>query len=143
MIIPDVNLLLYAAIDAFPRHKQARQWWERSVNSAELIGLTGPVIYGFLRISTNPRLLKPPLSIEEATGRIEGWLDQPNVTWVAPGPRSRILAFGFLRAVGTAGNLTTDAQIAALAMESDATVYSNDSDFGRFEGVSWRNPLAR
>lgn len=141
MIIPDVNLLLYAVIDAFPQHKPAKSWWEETMNSNELIGLTDPAIFGFLRISTNPRLLKPPLPVEEATGIVEGWLAEPNVRWAVPGPRHHALALDFLRSVGTAGNLTTDVQLAAIAVENDATIYSNDADFGRFDPVRWTNPL--
>ena len=142
MIIPDVNLLLYAVIDAFPQHKKAKTWWERVVNSNELIGLADPAVFGFLRISTNPRLIKPPLSANEATGYVEGWLAEPNVRWVVPGPHHHEVAFSYLRSVGTAGNLTTDAQLAAIAVENDATIYSNDSDFARFDGVRRVNPLA-
>lgn len=142
MIIPDVNLLLYAVIDAFPHHETARSWWEETVNSNELIGLTDPAIFGFLRISTNPRLLKPPLPVEEAAGIVEGWLAEPNARWVVPGPHHHAVALDFLRSVGTAGNLTTDVQLAAIAVENDATIYSNDSDFARFESVRWVNPLS-
>jgi toxin-antitoxin system PIN domain toxin len=142
VIIPDVNLLLYATIDAFPQHAKAKQWWEQAVNSGEQIGLTCPAIFGFLRVSTNPKLLRPPLSIEEAAGHVETWLAQPNVDQAAAGSQHLGLALSLLRAVGTAGNLTTDVQLAALAMELDADVYSNDSDFGRFEGLRWVNPLA-
>ena len=141
MIIPDVNLLLYAIIDAFPHHQAAKSWWEEAMNSSQLIGLTDPAIFGFLRISTNPRLLRPPLPVEEAAGVVEGWLAEPNVRWAVPGPHHHGHALTFLRSVGTAGNLTTDVQLAAIAVENDATIYSNDSDFARFESVRWINPL--
>ena len=142
MIIPDVNLMLYAVIDAFPLHERAKSWWEETVNSSELIGLTDPAIFGFLRISTNPRLIKPPLAVDEATEYVEGWLSEPNVRWTVPGPRHHDRAFGFLRSVGTAANLTTDVQLAAIAIENDATICSNDADFARFGDVRWVNPLA-
>lgn len=142
MIIPDVNLLLCAIIDAFPQHPTAKHWWEETMNSNELIGLTDPAIFGFLRIATNPRLLKPPLPVEEAAGAVEGWLAEPNVRWAVPGPHHHALALKFLRSVGTAGNLTTDVQLAAIAVENDGIIYSNDSDFARFESVRWINPLA-
>lgn len=142
MIIPDVNLLLYAVIDAFPQHDKARSWWEEAVNSIELVGLADPAVFGFLRICTNPRLIKPPLSVAEAADHVEGWLAEPNICRAVPGPHHHDLALGFLRSAGTASNLTTDAQLAAIAIENDATVYSNDSDFARFDGVKWINPLA-
>jgi toxin-antitoxin system PIN domain toxin len=141
VIIPDVNLLLYATIDAFPQHEKALQWWDQAINSDELIGLADPAVFGFLRISINPRLIKPPLSIDEAAGTVESWLAQPNVSWAAPGPGHLSRAFGFLRAAGTAGNLTTGARLAAIAVERDAAICSTDSDFARFDDVRWVNPL--
>lgn len=48
----------------------------------------------------------------------------------------------YLALLGTAGNLTTDAQLAALAVEHQAELHSNDSDFARFDGLRWRNPLS-
>lgn len=142
MIIPDVNLLLYAVIDAFPQHEKAKAWWEDTVNSGELIGLADPAVFGFLRISTNPRVIKPPLSIDDAARRVETWLELPNVRWTQPGPGHHARALGYLRAAGTAGNLTTDAQLAAIAVDNNATMCSNDNDFGRFDDIRWRNPLA-
>ena len=78
----------------------------------------------------------------EATEYVEGWLSEPNVRWTVPGPRHHDLAFGFLRSVGTAANLTTDVQLAAIAVENDATICSNDADFARFSGIHWVNLLA-
>jgi len=141
MIIPDVNLLLYAVIDAFPQHDKVRQWWEATVNSDEMIGLADPAVFGFLRISTNPRLIKQPLSIDDAARHVETWLALPNVRWAQPGPGHHARALGYLRAAGTARNLTTDAQLAAIAADNNATMCSNDSDFARFSDIAWRNPL--
>ncbi|HLH81755.1 MAG TPA: TA system VapC family ribonuclease toxin, partial [Trebonia sp.] len=135
-----MNLLLYAVIDAFPQHEKAREWWEEAMNSGELIGLTDPAIFGFLRISTNPRLIRPALAVEEAAGYIEEWLAEPNVRWTVPGPRHHALALGHLRSVGTGGSLTTDAQLAAIAAGNDAVVYSGDAGFARFGGLRWVNP---
>jgi len=143
MIIPDTNLLLYAEIAAFPEHRAARRWWEALLGSTYDVGLAPPAVFGFLRIATNPRVLAPPLSVDDALDRITAWLAQPNVRVLVPGPRYLVITFDLLRALGTAGNLTTDAQLAAFAIENTATIYSNDTDFGRFAGVSWLNPIAR
>ena len=142
MIIPDVNLLLYGVVSAFPQHKPAHTWWEDTINSAAEIGLTSPAIFGFIRIATNPRVLSPPLTVETAMGYVSAWLGQPNVSHLVPGPRHIEIAFSLLHGVGTGGNLTTDVQLAALAFEYDADMYSNDTDFARFPGLSWVNPLA-
>jgi toxin-antitoxin system PIN domain toxin len=143
MIVPDVNLLLYATIDAFPQHAAARQWWEQVLDSDEWVWLADPAIFGFLRISTNPRLIKPPLAAGDACGHVEAWLAQPNVRHATASEQSLNQALGYLRAIGTAGNLTTDAQLAALAGEHGAVIYSNDADFARFDGIRWVNPLAK
>jgi uncharacterized protein len=141
MIVPDVNLLLYAVVSDFPQHKSAHAWWEEAINSSAEIGLTSPAIFGFIRIATNPRVLSPALTVEAAMGYQSEWLDQPNVTHLVPGPRHLEIAFSLLGAVGTGGYLTTDVQLAALALEYDADMYSNDTDFARFPGLRWFNPL--
>lgn len=142
MIIPDVNLLLYAYNDGYPQHERAKGWWEAQVNSNVQIGLADVVIYGFLRIGTNPRILEVPMSIDEAVGHIEAMLAEANVFRAPAGPQTFDYTLRCLRDIGTGGNLTTDAQIAGLAIEWDATVCSNDADFGRFPSVKWTNPLA-
>lgn len=141
MIIVDVNLLLYAVITGFPQHKRARDWWEGVLNGPREVGLSSPALFGFLRIATNPRVLETPLTVEAAVGHVTSWLDQPNVRLLPASRRSLDLAFQLLAGSGTAGNLTTDAQLAAFALELDAELHSNDSDFGRFKGLRWVNPL--
>jgi uncharacterized protein len=141
MIIVDVNLLLYAVISGFPQHDNARTWWEDVLNSATTVGLTSPAVFGFLRIATNPRVLESPLPIETAARYLREWLERPNVEFVTAGPRHLDIALDLLARAGTAGNLTTDAQLAAFAIECDADMYSNDNDFGRFPAVKWVNPL--
>ena len=142
MIFPDVNLLLYSQVAAFPEHAPARQWWEDLVNGEREVGLTGPALFGFVRLASNPRVLDPPLSVDGALSRIEAWLDRPLVHFIQPGPRHLEIAFGLLRQVGVAANLTTDAQLAAYAIEYQGEVHSNDADFSRFPGLRWVNPLA-
>lgn len=140
MIVPDVNLLLYATINGFPDHSRARDWWEDALNS-ELVGLTSPAIFGFVRISCNARLFESPLTVEKATGYIREWLELPNVRILSPGPSHVDTALGLLQKAGSSGNLTTHAQLAAFAIEQDAELHSNDTDFGRFPGLKWINPL--
>ena len=141
MIVPDINLLLYATIDGFPAHRTARAWWESCLNGEEPVGLPLPVIFGFVRIATHPRVLEAPLRVAQATGMVRSWLEEPHVHVVHPGQRHLELAFGLLEALGSAGNLTTDAQIAALAIEHQAELHSTDRDFARFGGLRWRDPL--
>ncbi|MGD0688063.1 MAG: type II toxin-antitoxin system VapC family toxin [Streptosporangiaceae bacterium] len=141
MIVVDVNLLLYAVISGFRQHDAARDWWEETLSGPAEVGLSSPAIFGFIRVSTNPRILTSPLPVKAAVGHVTGWLDQPNVSFLAPGPRHLDIAFDLLHGMGTAGNLTTDVQLAALAIEHNAGLFSNDNDFGRFPALRWVNPL--
>jgi toxin-antitoxin system PIN domain toxin len=141
VIVVDVNLLLYAVFSGFELHDRARQWWERTVNGSAEVGLTAPAVFGFLRLSTNPRVFESPLSVAAATDYARDWLDQPRVRLLVPGPRHLDIALGMLQEVGTAGNLTTDVQLAAYAMEQRGELHSNDTDFGRFPALRWVNPL--
>lgn len=142
MIVPDVNLLLYAHVTAFPEHARARRWWEGLMNGRREVGVAAPALFGFIRLASNPRVLDRPLPVDEALARVEEWLDRPHVHFVQPGPRHLEIAFGLLRHVGAAANLTTDAQLAAIAIEQQGEVHSNDADFGRFPQLRWLNPLA-
>jgi toxin-antitoxin system PIN domain toxin len=143
VIVPDINLLLYAEIDAYPEHELARRWLEMVLSGDVAVGVPSVTLFGFVRIATNRRVFVDPLALEDALARVEAWLDRPNVTFLPPGPRHLDIAFGLLRRLGTGANLTTDVQIAAHAIENQATVHSNDTDFGRFQGLRWTNPLAR
>jgi uncharacterized protein len=100
-----------------------------------------PALFGFLRLSTSRRVLEPPLSVPVAVGYVRSWLDQPNVRFLTPGPRHLDIAFALLEKAGTAANLTTDARLAAYAIEYGAELHSNDTDFGRFPDLRWINPL--
>lgn len=141
MIVPDINLLLYSQVTAFPEHRASRKWWEGLLNGDDEVGLATPVVFGFLRLATNPRVFRVPMDVEAALGRVEEWLARPNVRVIVPGPRHLELAFSLLKKIGTAGNLTTDVQIAALAIELQAELHSNDVDFARFPQLRWTNPL--
>jgi toxin-antitoxin system PIN domain toxin len=142
MILPDVSLLIHAHNLDSPRHAPARAWWDKALSGTALVALTWPVILGFIRITTNRAVLENPWSVDDALQRVEAWLAQPNVRIVPPTHRHAELLFAFLRDAGVAGNLTTDAHLAALAVEHGCTVYTTDMDFARFAGVSWENPVA-
>lgn len=141
MIVVDVNLLLYATFTTFEQHAAAFEWLEGVLNGDEQLLLPSVSVFGFIRIATNPRIFESPLRIEQALAAAETWLAQPHVHFLAPGPRHLELAFQLLRKLGAAKNLTTDVQLAAHAIENQATLCSNDSDFARFEGLRWTNPL--
>ena len=141
MIVPDLNLLMYAEIDAFSQHIRAREWFEGVMNGERQVGIAPVVLFGFIRLATNRRVLIDPLPIQDAIERVQRWLQQPHVVLLIPGIHHLETAFRLLSGLGTGGNLTTDVQIGAHAVEYQGEVYSNDGDFGRFEGVRWVNPL--
>jgi uncharacterized protein len=139
--LPDLNLLLYATDTLSARHRQARAWLEEALSGAETVGLAWTVLLGFLRLSTNPAVFEHPLHAEEALDLLDGWLAQPCVTVTHPTDRHSAVLRDLLRPLGTAGNLTTDAHLAALAIEHGAVLCSCDADFSRFAGVQWEDPL--
>jgi len=141
VIVSDINLLLYAVFDGFEQHETARSWLTERLNSDEELGLPLPVVFGFIRLATNRRVVTHPLTLDRAVGYIEEWLARPNTVPLLPGPRHLQIAFALLRKLGSARDLTTDVQLAALAIEHQAELCSNDSDFGRFSGLRWTNPL--
>ena len=141
MIVPDINLLVYAYNDGTPRHDAARQWWEGLVNGAERVGVPWVVSIGFVRLMTHPAALTAPISPADAIERVREWYRYPHILPISPGAEHLTHMQRILDAAGVGGNLTTDAHIAAMAIEYQAEVHSNDSDFSRFPGLRWRNPL--
>ncbi len=141
MIVPDVNLLVFAHDNNSPHHKAAQTWWESLVNGTETVGLPWLVIVGFIRLITNPRVVTPPATPAQAVGYVQDWLACEHIVLINPGPAHLALLRQNLDAVGAGGNLVPDAHIAALAMEYAAEAHTGDADFGRFPGLRWRNPL--
>lgn len=141
MKIVDANLLLYASDEQSPRHRAARSWLERQLSGQETIAFTWVVLLAFLRLSTNPHVFMRPLSSEQAFDVLDRWLGQPCVVIIHPGDRHAAAVRELLEPLGTAGNLVNDAHLAALAIEHGAELHSCDSDFSRFSGLRWINPL--
>jgi toxin-antitoxin system PIN domain toxin len=141
VIIPDLNLLVYAYNSDAPHHPKARAWWEGLLNGREPVAVPWAVILGYVRLMTHPSVLVTPLEPAVSIRHVRTWLDLPLVSVLEPGPRHLDILAAMLEALGVAGNLTTDAHLAALAIEHRAELHSNDTDFGRFPGLRWRNPL--
>jgi uncharacterized protein len=138
----DANLLIYAVNRDASQHQKAKAWLEQSLVEAEPLAFSWLVLLAFMRLTTRSGLFQKPLSPERAFDLIELWLAQPAARIVHPGTHHFEILRGLLTPFGTAGNLTSDAHLAALAIEQNAELYSSDSDFGRFPGVRWTNPLA-
>ena len=143
MILVDANLLIYAIDADSPHHRRAHRWLEDALSGTTPLGLAWIVVLAFLRLTTRPGILKRPLPIERAMEFVDEWLAQPYVKAVAPGENHWPVLRNLLKASGTAGNLTSDAHLAALALEHGCAVCSTDTDFKRFAGLEHFNPLDR
>jgi len=141
VILPDVNLLVYAYNADAPHHAAARAWWEKTLVSGEEVGIPWAVSMGFVRLMTHPRVLVRPLEPERAIQYVQSWFELPAVRALEPGARHLEILIHLLRPLGVAASLTTDAHLAALAIEYRAELCSNDADLARFSGLVWRNPL--
>jgi len=142
MIVPDANLLIYAYDSASPFHVRARTWWEDLLSGTEPVGIPWIVILAFVRLVTHPTLSENPMTIAQARLAVTAWLSISHVRVLITTPATLDLFFDLLTAAGTGGNLSTDAMIAALALEHGGCVHSNDRDFGRFDRIPYRNPLS-
>lgn len=143
MILPDANLLIYAVNRDAPHHHAAREWLEQVLSETEPVVLSWIVLLAFIRITTHPTVFAKPLAIGQALDYVEGWLGQPWVSAICPGENHWMILNRLLRRSGGAGNLTSDAHLAALAIEHGCTLYSADHDFRRFDGLEYVNPLDR
>ena len=141
MIIPDINLLLYAYDAGSPFHAKAAAWWQACLNGTEPVGLLPVVVFGFVRIGTNVRAFQNPMIPSEAAGHVRSWLEQPPVELLDPGSGHVEGVLKLLEGLGTAGSLVTDAQIAAAALDQDAVLHTTDTDFIRFGTLRWLNPI--
>ncbi len=142
MKLPDVNLLVYAADETAVLHEPALAWVESTLSGTETVAFAWLVLIGFVRITTNPRSFDRPWNAAQALEVVDRWLAQPVVTVIHPTDRHAAVLRDLLVPLGTAGNLTSDAHLAALAIEHGATLCSRDVDFSRFAGLRWEDPLA-
>lgn len=141
MRLPDINIVLYAYDSDSPLHTPARDWLDEALSGTETIALPWAVIVGFIRIATNPAIFAGSWEASEAIVEVEAWLAQPCTTIIEPTDRHTAVLRDLLGPLGTAGNIVSDAHLAALAIEHGATLCSCDSDFSRFSGLRWVDPL--
>lgn len=142
MILLDANVLIYAVDADAPQHVKARRWLEQTLSGEDSVGLPWIVALAFLRVTTRVGVLHRQLSADQAIAYIDEWLDQPYVELIGPGSGHWPLLKKVLHEVGAAGNLTSDAHLAALAIETGSELATTDHDFRRFAGLRLVNPLA-
>jgi len=141
-LLVDANLLLWAHHSRFDQHAAARTWWADTLSHTPLVGIPWPTILAFLRMSTHPRVLERPARIAEAWEIVNGWLARANVRCPVPTDRHAAILSELLIGSGATANHTSDAHLAALAVEWGLELVSADADFARYRGLRWRNPLA-
>jgi toxin-antitoxin system PIN domain toxin len=141
MILVDANLLLYAADNFSEPHLRAQKWWYSQLSGSEPVCLCWPVLNAFLRIGTNPRLQRQPLTLADALPLVQSWFDQPCVKLIHPTEQHWPIFQQMLRTGNATANLVTDAHLAALAVEHNCVLHSTDRDFTRFRGLKWKNPI--
>ena len=142
MILVDANLLIYARSADFPQHEAAREWLDERLNGVPGIALPWQSLLGFVRISSNHRIFRNPLTPREAWEQVEAWLSCPPAWIPEPTNRHAEVLAALIPSIGNRPNLLPDAHLAALAMEYGLILCSSDADFGRFEGLRWQNPLS-
>lgn len=142
MILVDANLLLYAANRAAAEHEPARDWFDGRLNGTVAVGLPWPSLLAFVRLVSNPAILKRPVSTAEAWRQVGEWLACESVWTPLPGDTHADIVGRFLKAPWMTSRLVPDAHLAALAIEHGLTLCSSDGDFARFPGLKWENPLA-
>lgn len=138
MKLVDTNVLLYAMDADSPYNKQSLKWIEETVSAAPGMAMAWIAIVGFVRLSTGKGILRTPLTVVEALSSVDDWLGHPNIHILHPGERHADLFARLLLAAGTAGNLTNDAHLAALAIEHHAEIGTFDRDFKRFSGLKFQ-----
>lgn len=141
MILVDANLLVYAHVESFPQHANARDWLDRQINAPAPVGLPWPSLLAFVRLVSNPRIFDRPAPVSAAWRQVESWLAAEPVWVPLPTERHREVLSPLMANVGGRANLVPDAHLAALAIEHGLVLCSADGDFARFDGLEWRNPL--
>jgi toxin-antitoxin system PIN domain toxin len=140
MKIVDANVLIYATDQSSPHHQAAHRWLTGALSHHETVLIPWICLLAFIRITTNPNLFDRPLAVREALDQVDGWLAAPPVTTHTP---TRTLAATLrtnLEQLNAGGNLTNDAYLAALAIETGAELVSFDNDFNRFNTLTWTKP---
>lgn len=142
MIIPDANLLIYAYDSTSPSHHKAKAWWELNLNGIDPIGIPWVVVLAFVRLMTHPTVAANPLTVIQARQYVEQWFAAPTIRLLYPSENTLSKFFDLLEEAELGGNLSTDALIAAHALENSAIIHTNDIDFSRFSGVKCENPIS-
>jgi hypothetical protein len=142
VILVDANLLIYAANHAAAEHARARLWLDGRLNGTARVGLPWPSLLAFVRLVTNPLVVRSAVSLTDAWRQVEEWLECESAWIPLPGAEHLELLQTLLELPWMTSRLVSDAHLAALAIEHGLTLCSTDGDFSKFPGLAWQNPLA-
>ncbi|MGH2987086.1 MAG: type II toxin-antitoxin system VapC family toxin [Solirubrobacterales bacterium] len=143
MILPDVNVLVYAHREDAVDHIEYRDWLNRAAQADEPLGLADVVLAGLIRVVTHPRVYDPPTPLDRALRAADALRAAPSAVPMVPGARHWVIFTRLSEAANATGNLVSDAYLAALAIETGCELITTDRDFARFPGLRWRHPLTR
>ena len=143
MILPDVNVLLYAFRSDVEHHDAHRVWLEGVINGDTAYGMSPQVMASVIRLATHPRIFSRPDRLEDVLAFAATVFHQPHCQIIEPGSRHWSIFTTLCRRANANGNLIQDAWLAALAIESGCEWITNDRDYARFDGLQWRSPLTR
>ena len=141
MILPDVNVLLYAFRKDLSNHSEYRDWLSEMVNGEAAYGISPQVLAGVIRIASHPRIFQQPSPAEEVTAFASRLIDQPHCQVIVPGSRHWNIFVNLCETAKASSNLVQDAWFAALAIEWGCEWITIDRDFSRFPGLRWRAPF--
>ncbi|MCY3024442.1 MAG: type II toxin-antitoxin system VapC family toxin [Planctomycetota bacterium] len=143
MLLPDVNVLVYAFRAEHPQHAAFRTWLGELVNGSGAYGMSDQVLSGFVRVVTHPKVFARPDSVEEALSFVAVLREQSNCVRLVPGDRHWAIFADLCARTQAKGNLVADAFLAALAIEHGCEWITEDRDYARFPGLRWRHPLQK
>jgi toxin-antitoxin system PIN domain toxin len=141
VVLPDVNVLVYAHREDSAHHEACRTWLESTLASDRAYGISELVVSAFVRIVTHPRVFNPPSPLDEALAFAADVLTPEHAVRIAPGARHWDIFTRLCRTANVRGNLVPDAYFAAMAIESGCEWVSTDGDYGRFDDLIWRRPF--
>lgn len=141
MILLDVNVLVYAHREETERHREYRNWLEKTLDAPTGCAASDLALSGCLRIITHPRIFDPPTPLKQAIAYIDELREHDRLVVLAPGPRHWPIFLDLCRRSQARGNLVADAYHAALALETGSEWVTTDRDYSRFPGLRWRHPL--
>ena len=141
MMLPDVNVLVYAFRRDSARHQEYRAWLQAVVDGPNAYGVSPQVLASVLRICTHPKIYRQPSTLTDTLSFCEALLEPAHSTLIHPGDRHWSIFADLCESSGASGNLVQDAWFAALAIEHGCQWISTDTDYSRFRGLRWERPF--